>query len=253
MPSLGEVPEKAGSVAQLRLATMAQIAVERVLEAFKDLNEKDHAILSEELARTGCQGQVYVRDTVQACKGPAFLVYYGPALLNKNAKMDSRGVLEVLAEVFRRARDLWPLQEAAQDQFVTLRVDAIKDLDLQNIKTVLAGSCWTLEKTSSVDAVVSKMSLIGLQTFPNTRKVLDFGDISSSIGTHSRASSVPQQLPKTTAAVDVRKARPSLNAGPLSPRKMPNGESWCSVFAPCVCGSSGTPVTEMESKVEATI
>jgi len=239
LPSLGQVPDKAGSIAQLRLATMTQIPGERVLEAFKDLNEKDHKVLSEELARTGCHGQVYARD-VGACKGPAFLVYYGPALLNKNGKTDARGVLAVLAEIFRRARDLWPLQEAAQDQSVTIRVDAIKDLDLQNIQTVQAGSCWTLERTSSVDAALSKMSLVGLQTFPKTRKVLDFGDVGSSCGNHGRTSAVCHELPKTTAAVDVRKVRPSLNAGSLPPTEV----EVLPTFNCCGFGSGGTPIVE---------
>jgi len=244
MPPLGGVPDKSGSIAQLRLVTMAQIPSDKILEGFADLNEQDRQVLSEELARTGCRGQVYARDLVRDCRGPAFLIYYSPALLTKNGKEDARGVLAVLAEIFRRARDLWPLEEKAQDQSVTIRVDAIKDLDLQSIRTVQAASYWALQQTSSVDAMVSKMSLIGLQTFPNNRRVLDFGDVGSSYN-HFRASLMSQELPKNIAA--------SPGGGLNGPSEaMPRDQSWCGVFGPCGCGS-GTPVTEVERTVEANI
>ena len=42
--------------------------------------------------------------------GPAFLVYYSPAFLRNLSPADALPALRILAEVYRRARQLWPLR-----------------------------------------------------------------------------------------------------------------------------------------------
>jgi len=160
-PTLGDIPTGTGSIARLRLVVMAQGHSQKVLEAFSALSYVDQEVLSVELACTGCLNQSYVRDPPERCMGPAFLVYYAPALLQKNCSLDPEGVLSVLAEVLRRARELWPFQESAADETVTLRIDALKELEVHSIQEARLGEYWLLEKTSSVDAVVKRVNILG--------------------------------------------------------------------------------------------
>ena len=56
--------------------------------------------------------------------GPAFLVYYSPAFVRHLAPVDALPALRILAEVYRRARQLWPLQESTDHHHaVTSRID----------------------------------------------------------------------------------------------------------------------------------
>ncbi|CAK0804499.1 unnamed protein product [Prorocentrum cordatum] len=94
--------------------------------------------------------------------GPAFLVYYGPALLQKHAAGGNLyGALLALAEVLRQARGLWPLEEAAAGSSVTVRIDAIKDADLEALVNVPVGQCWALHRTNAKEAAVKKLVLMG--------------------------------------------------------------------------------------------
>jgi hypothetical protein len=148
-----------GTVAQLRIIAMAQKSEARVLEAYRCLPQSDKAILNEELARTGCKGQSFKDDSNIPQGGPAFLVYYAPALLQRNATIDPGGALSVLAEVLRRARDLWPLSVAVADGAVTVRIDVLKDLEVEELQRPPAGTYWCLERTTDVDGMVKRASL----------------------------------------------------------------------------------------------
>merc|ERR1712050_80133 len=125
---------------------MAQAQSQRLIEAFSELSPQDRDILATECARTGCMGQSYTRDFLGDGMGPAFLVYYGPALMQRNVANDARGALCILAEVLRQARHLWPLQRSSWGETVTLRIDAIKDSSPHSLQRVPPGECWALQR-----------------------------------------------------------------------------------------------------------
>lgn len=61
--------------------------------------------------------------------GPAFLVYYAPALVRNLSPAASLAALRTLAEVYRRARQLWPLRPSTDNAHaVTIRIDLLKEL-----------------------------------------------------------------------------------------------------------------------------
>lgn len=159
-PSLGIVPSGPGSVARMRLVVMAQGNSEKVLEAYDNLSVDDREVLNQELALTGCTGQSYQCDPLEVSGGPALLVYYAPALMQKNCATDPDGALRVLAEVLKQGRHLWPLNDEAAGETVTLQIAALKGLDIQAIKALQAGECWTLCRNSSVNALAQKINLL---------------------------------------------------------------------------------------------
>jgi len=177
-PGLGEVPWGAGSVARMRLVVMAQGNSPRVLKAYEAISVEDRDVLDQELARTGCGGQRYTRDPLHVSAGPALLVYYAPALMQKNCTSDPEGALRVLAEVLRQGRNLWPLDENAVGQTVTLQIHVLKDLEVQTMKVLQAGEFWTLSRNSNVNALVQKTNLIDpeghQQVLDNTTRILTF-------------------------------------------------------------------------------
>jgi len=159
-PDLGPKSSGTGSIARLRLVVMAQGHSEKVLAAYDELRPGDRAVLQAELARTGCQDQAYSEDNPEPRGGPAFLVYYAPALLQKNCAVDPVGALAVLAEVLRQARALWPLNSSLGSKAVTLRIDVLKELDIQELQQPQAGTYWALQRTSDVDGMVTRTSLV---------------------------------------------------------------------------------------------
>merc|ERR1712217_224543 len=92
-----------------------------------------------------------------------------------NCGSDPQGALSVLAEVLRRARQLWPLQEDAGDDTVTLRIDAIKELEVHALEQVQPGEAWTLQRTSNVDARVVKSNWTRDTPDSSTTYLLHFG------------------------------------------------------------------------------
>mmetsp|Transcript_3556 Transcript_3556/g.8885 ORF Transcript_3556/g.8885 Transcript_3556/m.8885 type:complete len:1071 (-) Transcript_3556:85-3297(-) len=158
-PSLGPVPEGAGSVARLRLIVMGQGDSIRILEEFEDLHPNYIDVLSQELARTGCFNQVYSRDAVTG--GPAIMVYYGPALLQNGGAADMAGALFILGEVYAYSRELFPLRKNAEGATVCVRIDAIKNLKVNEILILpTPGEIWVLEKTNSSEAQIKKKNLL---------------------------------------------------------------------------------------------
>ena len=59
--------------------------------------------------------------------GPAFLVYYSPAFLRTAARTDIVTGLHMLADIYRQARSLWPLSADRAHEYVTIRIDQIKE------------------------------------------------------------------------------------------------------------------------------
>jgi len=129
-PPVGPLPSGPEALVKTRLLCMAQGMAGQVLEAFDKLSEADRMVLSVEMARTGTENQSFsegfvpssVRDLLA---GPAFLVYYGPAFLQRMNTDSPVRRLEILAEIYRRARKLWPASSDQAGNFVTLRIDAI--------------------------------------------------------------------------------------------------------------------------------
>merc|ERR1719482_561638 len=146
--SCGLPPRGVGSIARLRLVVMAQGDSKKVIDAYHSLPREDAAVLDEELARTGCEGQSFSREaTALGAGGPALLIYYSPALMQKGGATDPLGAMKVLAEVFRRARELNPLECKRANDTVTVRIDALKDIAVSDIyETRTPGEVWVLTK-----------------------------------------------------------------------------------------------------------
>ena len=160
---LGPEPAGDGAIALMRLVVQAQIADKQkaMVSAFAALKEEDRQILCDEMARTGAEGQKYAR-TPQNHKvgGPAFLVYYSPAFVRALAPAEAVEALRLLAEVYRRARRLWPLNAKSEGQSVTVRIDQIKELSLPEIQAIYAdGDSWLLSKRNNREAVVERHPL----------------------------------------------------------------------------------------------
>jgi len=156
----------------MRLVVMAQGDSSAVVRAFLQLPEDDRKIMSEEMAVTGCLGQSYSSDPLTNSKynnmGPAVLIYYAPALMQKAGRQDPTFALVALAELFRQTRELWPLASEDADKTVIVRIDALKELLASKILQPDAGMSWVLAKCSARDAAVK---LLPVATF----KELDWG------------------------------------------------------------------------------
>jgi len=127
-----------------RLLCMAQGSAEAVLAAFAGaLSPKLRKELSLEMARTGIASQCYRLCEQKPPKGgavawehgPAFLLYYAPAFLQKSGKDDPVGALEILNTVCKAGRALWPLGEVWGDVTVSLRMDTLKEHPLSELKS----------------------------------------------------------------------------------------------------------------------
>jgi hypothetical protein len=162
---------------------MAQGDSQEILRQFALLPDEDRQLLSEEMAMTGISDQTFERDSLAdtryESKGPAILVYYSPALLQKSGRADPRGALMVLAEVFRQARELWPLSNSSvqANRTVTVRVDALKDLSISQIFHPLEGYCFVLHKKSGQDGMVQLIPSSNLRKLDwSTHQILTFAD-----------------------------------------------------------------------------
>eukprot|EP00966_Prymnesium_polylepis_P038421 891577-Prymnesium_polylepis.1 len=91
------------AVAVMRLVMQAQNLKEQqqVIYAFENLPSQALSVLVEEMTLTGCAGQKYT-GVESPPVGPAFLVYYWPAVLRYWSQEGSAVVaLCLLAEIFR--------------------------------------------------------------------------------------------------------------------------------------------------------
>jgi len=178
-PPLGDPPTGRGSIAKMRLVLMAQGDSKEILRQFQQLPEEDQQVLSMEMAMTGCSNQYYQRDDLSqskvAAKGPAILVYYSPALLQKSGRKDTRCTLIILAEIYRRARELWPLTSDDAERSVIVRIDALKDLEAEDILHADPGSSYILAKCSGLDGQVSLLRVSAFRQLDwKTHQILDF-------------------------------------------------------------------------------
>jgi len=163
-PARGQMLFAGGKVALMRLAMHMQApGTQRALvDAFEALSVEDQVMLSDEMARTGIAGQQY-KGYPKRDGGPAFLVYYAPAFLRQSTNLAAS--LSVLSEVYRAARQLWPLSTVEQGTVVIIRIEALKEADAGNIVEAYAnGGCYVLVRKSSVDAVVETFKMSELAT-----------------------------------------------------------------------------------------
>jgi len=139
-------------VAAMRLALMAQGFEADSVAALQKLSEAERKLLSAELARTGCQQQFRdapsdLRATVP--QGPALLVYYAPALVQKAGPRQVQQALSILAEVLAAARKLFPLDDNSFERTACIRIDALKVLTPEEVEDARP---WHLRRTSPSDA-----------------------------------------------------------------------------------------------------
>merc|ERR1719379_2352544 len=128
-----EVPSGVTAIAQLRLAVMDQNSPMLAVETFFKLPVSTQKFLSFEMARTGISDQSFAKCPVQG--GPAFLVYYGPALLQRSSADPEQKLLAIraLAAVYRAGRALWPADAAHQGEVVTLEIAQLKSQDIKDV------------------------------------------------------------------------------------------------------------------------
>jgi len=158
---LGPPPTGPGSIAIMRLVIMAQGYSANVVDAFYQLDTADRHVLEEELARSGCKDTYTSDHCTHPERGPAFLVYYAPALMQKNNSGDLRLTMRILADVFRQARNIFPLVDERLMDTVTVRIDQLKGLVASAIMTPQdLGDVWVLSKTNAKEAEVRKDNLM---------------------------------------------------------------------------------------------
>merc|ERR1712113_386850 len=96
--------------------------------------------------------------------------------MQKNSNNHAAPALAALAEVLRQARSLWPLQESAVNDTVTLQIDILKDLEANNLNSLPAGEVWALCRTNNKTAQVKRTSLASHDGFDlNLQRFLFFG------------------------------------------------------------------------------
>lgn len=183
-PPLGSLPTGSEAIAKMRIVCMAQANAVRCLRAFQELGDDDRAVLSAEMSRTGCSGQSFVEGPGASLpsEGPALLVYYGPAYLQGLGTDRAAGRLCVLAEVYRRARALWPPRPDEASHSVIVRIDNIKALSLRDLRDAAAvsGDVWVLVRHNDQEAAVERSTrerLGALETGDERYRILDLAAI----------------------------------------------------------------------------
>ena len=172
-PDAGLVPRGEDAVALMRLSLQAQTPDKQaaVLAAWSLLSFADRSMLSDEMARSGIENQIFDRGPgFKQVFGPTFLVYYSPAFLRNMAPSKSLEALRILAEVYRRARELWPLRPTLGNAHsVTIRIDQIKELKLPAITSVFnQGESWLLVRKNDNEGETSLARIIHLRRRPRT-------------------------------------------------------------------------------------
>jgi len=158
---LGGPPSGEHAIALMRLVCQAQIGHKQaaVVHAFERLVDDDKRVLCDEMSRTGFPDQFYERSPSRTPGGPSILVYYSPQLLRALTPHTTHQALITLAEIYRRTRQLWPLRPLeglpGEVRTVTIRVDQLKELSIDDIRAVYAsGDSWLLCKRNTQEGVV---------------------------------------------------------------------------------------------------
>merc|ERR1719440_652688 len=155
----------------------------KILEGFNGLCEDDKNILSTEMSFTGCMGQSYSSNIapVQDAVGPGVLIYYGPAFLQALGNDSPVQRLQILAALYRGARELWPAKVASVGQTVTIRIDTIKALSVREILDVnKRAQIWLMIKQNDQEGVIELSSTSKLNKYIAHKQalyVLEFNNI----------------------------------------------------------------------------
>ena len=141
------LPKDRSALALLRLAAMTQ-GSNITHTAFNLMKKDDQELLALEMSRTGCRGQRYSTSLKGEEMGPAILVYYGPALLQRYMHDEDKMCIAVasLCEIYRAGRKLWPARPEDAGKTVTLEISQVKatkieDLSLPGEMVRLASRC----------------------------------------------------------------------------------------------------------------
>eukprot|EP00928_Gymnodinium_smaydae_P019409 TRINITY_DN17441_c0_g2_i1.p1 TRINITY_DN17441_c0_g2~~TRINITY_DN17441_c0_g2_i1.p1 ORF type:complete len:776 (-),score=98.26 TRINITY_DN17441_c0_g2_i1:234-2342(-) len=154
-------PEGPESIALARLLIMTQ-SDDRVLQSFRMLPVRLQSILAREMSRTGVEGQTFkFKGSERSRGGPAFLVYYGPALLQKNANGELQKAMALMAEVYRCARILWPLIEGQEGSSVIIQIGKLKE-ELVEVIVEKSNACteksWVMTRHHDLEGSVALLS-----------------------------------------------------------------------------------------------
>jgi hypothetical protein len=224
-PVAGPLPTGPEAIAKMRLSLQAQTPEKQraVLQEFDELPSADKAILIDELARSGIVDQIFRRGPAwRQAFGPSFLVYYSPAFLRSLAPTDAYAALRILAEVYRRARALWPLRPTTDNAHaVTIRIDRLRELKLSSILGAFAnGQAWTLARKNDNEAITECIGVDKLSRLTDeTTKLLKFHRIvrsataAKSQRSRSRAGSSTKGSEKSKASGS---SGPSFKKPPVS-------------------------------------
>ena len=161
----------------MRLVVQAQgpLEQESIAAAFRRLPVADMETLAFELTLSGMSGELYAKLEARFDAGPAFIGYYSPAFLRKNAGSvdDAQLALSVLACVYRAARQLWAVSSDQKSSSVTLMLDQLKAASLEDILSTYAdGECWLLVRSSAKEGTVERHPLASLQTLLTEQKAV---------------------------------------------------------------------------------
>lgn len=138
--------QEKGHVALARLCLMAQGFEHEMAKCFKLLPDDDFRVLSDELSRSGCT-EKFQGPPSDLEGGPAVLIYYAPALVQKGGATECILSLRILAELFRASRKLFPLV-ADVASTVTVRIDQMKS----SLPSEIVWINWSLVRISSLEA-----------------------------------------------------------------------------------------------------
>jgi hypothetical protein len=145
---------------------MTQACDDRVVDAFQALSAEHRRLLATELALTGCDGQFF-SQCPDARGGPAILIYYGPALMQKNKEADPErlcATLLLLTEVLRVTRTLWPLQRELEGTNISVNIAELKTQSIDAVLEAATGDgCFVLVKHNEKEGSVKLVEAAALQ------------------------------------------------------------------------------------------
>jgi len=147
-------------VAQFRLSVMGQGSAMIILNGFRKLPKSPQKLLGVEMARTGIANQGY--GSVAAVGGPAICVQYGSAMIQKNSAgvASAEWACGCLAEVYRAARAIWPVDDDSEGVTVVVKAGPLKTKAITEIMEISKeGLCWVLFKESDLAATVDKKKI----------------------------------------------------------------------------------------------
>jgi len=132
------------------------------------------------MARTGSPSQRFLRSLSDG--GPAFLVYYGPALLQRCSTLEEMTkAVTALAAVYQAGRRLWSESSEAKPPTVQLEIGQLKSM---SIDLALSGleepdrNVWILRKLNEQEASMELVAAVRLNDLLSEGATFSFVDLS---------------------------------------------------------------------------